>query len=55
VVRLSDKGQPGNPAVPMGLILNAQTLDPGSYKVSVTALDETGHQFTRTAPITIVN
>jgi hypothetical protein len=55
VVPLKDKGQPGNPAVPMGLVLNSQSLDPGSYTVSVTALDATGHQFTRTVPVTVVN
>jgi VWFA-related protein len=55
VVRLKDVGQLGNPAVPMGLVLNVQELAPGPYKVSVTVVDAANHQFTREAPVEVVN
>jgi VWFA-related protein len=55
LIRLNDKGQLGNPAVPLGLVLNVQDMAPGTYRVSVTALDAAGHQFTRTAPIEVLN
>jgi VWFA-related protein len=45
----------GNPAVPLGLVLNVPDMDAGSYKLRVTALDATGHQSERTADIQLEN
>lgn len=55
LVRIKDNGQIGNPAVPMGLILNVQDLPPGSYKVSLTAIDAANRQFTRETAVEVVN
>jgi len=35
--------QPGNPVVPLGLKLPVDTLDPGSYRLELQAMDSTSH------------
>jgi hypothetical protein len=55
LIRINYKEQPGNPAVPIGLVLNVQDMAPGSYRVSVTAVDAANRQFTRTAPVQVVD
>jgi hypothetical protein len=36
--------QKGNPVIPLGLKLPVNTLDPGSYRVELTALDSAGNK-----------
>lgn len=55
VSRLQHTGQLGNPAVPLALVLNLSDLEPGSYKLAVTAVDAAEHQVTRTVPIEVEN
>ena len=43
----------GNPAVPVGLKLPIAELDPGSYVVRVTAVDDAGHQVARGTPFEV--
>ena len=45
----------GNPTIPMGLVLNVADLEAGPYRLRVTAVDATGHQFARTADIQLEN
>jgi hypothetical protein len=47
VTRLKVQMQPGNPAVPIGLLLSLVDLTPGSYVVQLTALDSAGNRSTR--------
>jgi len=42
--------QKGSPVIPVGLKLPVNTLDPGSYRVELVAIDSAGnHSTTRTA------
>ena len=45
----------GSTSIPMGLVVSAPELEPGVYKLRVTALDATGHQATRTIDIQLEN
>ena len=45
----------GNPTIPTGLVLNAQDVEPGPYKLRVTAVDATGHESVRTTDIVLEN
>jgi VWFA-related protein len=55
LVRLRLPPLNGNPAVPMGLIVTAPELEPGSYKLRLTALDDNKHQAVRTIDIQLEN
>ncbi len=37
------KGQTGNPVIPLGLKLPVATLDPGSYRLNLRAVDSVGN------------
>lgn len=53
ITRLASGGQPGNPAVPMGLKIPIADLEPGPYRVEVKALDSTGAQYARSVGLEI--
>lgn len=53
ITRLASGGQPGNPAVPMGLKIPIAELAPGPYRIEVKALDSTGAEFTRSVGLEI--
>jgi VWFA-related protein len=45
----------GNPTIPTGLVINAQDVEPGAYKLRVTAVDATGHESVRTTDLNLEN
>jgi hypothetical protein len=46
-IKVPEKG--GNPAIPFAAKVPLETLDPGSYKVEVIAVDSANNKFSRTA------
>ncbi len=44
----------GNPTIPTGLVINAQDVEPGAYKLRVTAVDATGHESVRIADLVLM-
>ena len=55
MIRLKVPPLTGNPTVPMGLIVSAPDLDAGAYKLRLTAVDGTGHEFARQTDIQLEN
>ena len=45
----------GNPTVPVGLVMSAPEMEAGAYKLRITGVDATGHEFARTADIQLEN
>jgi len=54
-VRLPVPPITGNPTVPLGLIVSAPDLAAGAYKLRLTAVDATGHEFARMADFQLEN
>jgi VWFA-related protein len=52
---LKHNGQLGNPAVPVGLVLDLQDVAPGTYTLAVTAVDAANHQVSRLVPLEVEN
>jgi VWFA-related protein len=44
----------GNPTIPTGLVINAQDVEPGAYKLRVTAVDATGHESVRITDLVLM-
>jgi len=52
---LKHNGQLGNPAVPVGLVLDLQDVAPGTYTLAVTAVDAANHQVSKLVPLEVEN
>jgi VWFA-related protein len=51
VMRLDTPQATGSPAIPVGLVITAPELDPGLYRLRITAVDANKHQVARSAGI----
>jgi len=53
LMRVGLPKQAGSPMVPIGAKIPTASLNPGSYKVEIKAVDDAGKEFKRTADIQI--